>query len=58
MAEKIHILDLKKSKLKEELQKPEDERNKKKIKRLRDSIKRHKFIAKIIKISRNKKRSR
>lgn len=47
-------VDLKKEKLKEELSKPEEEQNREKVKRLQESIKRHKNIGKQIKDKRYK----
>lgn len=55
MAENRNVLEMKRKKLKEELAKDKGKRNQYKIKRLRESIKRHEKIAKDIN---NKKRRR
>ena len=51
-----NTLEIKKEKLKKELAKPEEEQHKEKIKRLQQSIKRHKSIANNIKNKREKSR--
>lgn len=57
MGENRATLEIKKKKLKEELSKPNGIQNKQKIKRLRDSINRHKEIAiKILRIRQNNRR--
>lgn len=51
-----NIIDLKKDKLKKELAKSKDKQNLQKIRRLEESIKRHKSIAKGIKNKRKRSR--
>lgn len=56
MSENRRSLEIKKQKLKEELSRPTNEQNKNKIGRLKDSIKRHKDIAKSIRDGKNRNR--
>lgn len=56
MGENKNVIDLKKKSLKEELEK--DSPDKKKIRRLKESIERHKRIQKHIKYNRRKNRKR
>ena len=56
MAENISVIDLKKRKLKEESE--SEEPNKRKIRRLEDSIKRHKDTARYIRDRRVRTRER
>lgn len=55
MGENKRVIDLKKRKLKEELKKPKIEQNHNKIRRLRESIERHKRINKSISRKRRRK---